>query len=326
MSNPVNISKQHYYYLDILNIVATFAVVCLHTSDYVFQFSPNEPNWYLSLLIQILFIWAVPIFFMISGANLLNYRERYDTKVFFKKRCVHVLFPFIFWSLTWYVWNYVALGMPGWSIKNFWYEFEQNSIQPIFWFFYYIIPVYIAMPFLSIIANNKNKKIVEYIIFLYVLGTGIVNYIYTLLHRSFDMLVANIPLALEMGIGIFFVGWYLHNYKISDKARHLIYIFSIMFGVFVYFLTIYMSFKQGHTAREAYSIFSIGGFILPIGVWLFCQHHFNNWKPSSILAKWLNIVSNTSLGVYVIHEFIIQILEHFLNFHQIRYFIYSGCH
>lgn len=36
MSNPVNISKQHYYYLDILNIVATFAVVCLHTSDYVF--------------------------------------------------------------------------------------------------------------------------------------------------------------------------------------------------------------------------------------------------------------------------------------------------
>lgn len=76
------------------------------------------------------------------------------------------------------------------------------------------------MPFLSIIANNKNKKIVEYIIFLYVLGTGIVNYIYTLLHRSFDMLVANIPLALEMGIGIFFVGWYLHNYKISDKARH----------------------------------------------------------------------------------------------------------
>lgn len=97
-------------------------------------------------------------------------------------------------------------------------------------------------------------------------------------------------------------------------------------GVFMYFLTIYMSFKQGHTAREAYSIFSIGGFILPIGVWLFCQHHFNNWKPSSILAKWLNIVSNTSLGVYVIHEFIIQILEHFLNFHQIRYFIYSGCH
>lgn len=86
MSNPVNISKQHYYYLDILNIVATFAVVCLHTSDYVFQFSPNEPNWYLSLLIQILFIWAVPIFFMISGANLLNYRERYDTKVFFKKK------------------------------------------------------------------------------------------------------------------------------------------------------------------------------------------------------------------------------------------------
>lgn len=86
MSNPVNISEQHYYYLDILNIVATFAVIWLHTSEYAFHFMPNDPNWYLGVFIQVIFIWAVPIFFMISGANLLNYRERYDTNTFLKKR------------------------------------------------------------------------------------------------------------------------------------------------------------------------------------------------------------------------------------------------
>lgn len=79
--------KKHYYYMDILNIMATMAVLWLHTSEYAFEYNPQDPNWYISLIIQVVFIWAVPIFFMISGANLLNYRDRYDTKTFFKKEC-----------------------------------------------------------------------------------------------------------------------------------------------------------------------------------------------------------------------------------------------
>jgi hypothetical protein len=69
------------------------------------------------------------------------------------------------------------------------------------------------MPFLSILATKENKKVVEYIILLYIIGTGIINYGYSLLHRPFSQLISNIPLALSMGMGIFFVGWYLHNFK-----------------------------------------------------------------------------------------------------------------
>lgn len=29
--------------------------------------------------------WALPIFFMLSGANLMKYTDRYDTKTFLKK-------------------------------------------------------------------------------------------------------------------------------------------------------------------------------------------------------------------------------------------------
>ena len=220
MKNPVNVCNKHYY-LDILNIIAVFAVVLLHTSDYAFDFVPNDSIWYFSVFIQVLFIWAVPIFFMISGANLLNYRERYDTKTFLKKRAFRVLLPFVTWSIIWYVWNHFVLGSPDWSLSGFLRGIEQNQIQPIFWFFYYIIPVYIAMPFLSLLATKANKKVVEYIIWLYIIGTGIINYGYSLIHRPFSQLVSNIPLALSMGIGIFFVGWYLHNFKTSDKQRRI---------------------------------------------------------------------------------------------------------
>ena len=135
MKNPVNVCNKHYY-LDILNIIAVFAVVLLHTSDYAFDFVPNDSIWYFSVFIQVLFIWAVPIFFMILGANLLNYRERYDTKTFLKKRAFRVLLPFVTWSIIWYVWNHFVLGSPDWSLSGFLRGIEQNQIQPIFWFFY----------------------------------------------------------------------------------------------------------------------------------------------------------------------------------------------
>lgn len=109
---------------------------------------------------------------------------------------------------------------------------EQDHIQPVFWFFYYIIPVYIAMPFLSILATKENKKVVEYIILLYIIGTGI----------------------------------------------------------------------------------TIDGFILPLGIWLFFQHRFpKTWQPNPKTGQWLKRISGASLGVYVVHEFIIQIVTHFLH-------------
>lgn len=35
---------------------------------------------------------------MITGANLLDYRQRYDTKTFLIKRAKKTVFPYIFWS------------------------------------------------------------------------------------------------------------------------------------------------------------------------------------------------------------------------------------
>lgn len=39
------------------------------------------------------FYLAAPVFFMISGATLIDYPERYDIKTFFKKRLLKPLYP-----------------------------------------------------------------------------------------------------------------------------------------------------------------------------------------------------------------------------------------
>lgn len=79
-------ARTHFVFVDVLNIVSCFAVVCLHTSLGVF--SPQRTRlWAFQELMQAVFIFAVPIFFMVSGMNLLDYRKKYSTKVFFKRLC-----------------------------------------------------------------------------------------------------------------------------------------------------------------------------------------------------------------------------------------------
>ena len=83
----------HMVFVDILNIVCALAVVMLHTSLNVYV------PWSFSLKLQAVFIFAVPVFFMISGMNLLGYRTKYSTKEFFFKRVRRVGTAFLLGSI-----------------------------------------------------------------------------------------------------------------------------------------------------------------------------------------------------------------------------------
>lgn len=110
--------------MDLLAIVSSFAVVMLHTSGnatylgvMVNRFTADG-TW--SVLTNILFAFAVPVFFMQSGAKVLNYRDRYDTKSFFTKRVSRVTVPFVFWSvLALFTWmKEKESKIRAWSFKD----------------------------------------------------------------------------------------------------------------------------------------------------------------------------------------------------------------
>ena len=83
-------------YISLLNVVCAIAVVILHTNGVTFWKFNNNGIWAISNLIECIFYFAVPIFFMITGITLIDYRDRYSTKEFFKKRVKKTVIPFIF--------------------------------------------------------------------------------------------------------------------------------------------------------------------------------------------------------------------------------------
>lgn len=67
-------------YIQILGVIACLAVVAMHVNGCFWQFSYDR-YWITANIIECICYFAVPIFFMISGATLLNYRKRYTTAV-----------------------------------------------------------------------------------------------------------------------------------------------------------------------------------------------------------------------------------------------------
>ena len=80
-----NKHSEETFYIYILNVLACIAVISMHHNGKVYAFS-NTLGWKQALGVEVLAYWAVPVFYMISGATLMNYRERYSTETFLKKR------------------------------------------------------------------------------------------------------------------------------------------------------------------------------------------------------------------------------------------------
>ena len=89
--------KNRMLYFDILKLTAAFAVVWIHFGNEIHWYD-GSLAWKMCVPIQVLAYWAVPIYFMITGATLMNYRERYGTKIFFRRRIIRGIAPYLVWG------------------------------------------------------------------------------------------------------------------------------------------------------------------------------------------------------------------------------------
>lgn len=64
--------KSRVVYFDILNILACFAVLLLHHNGIVHYYDVNSLAWKQSLAFEVLFYWAVPVFFYADWSNIIR--------------------------------------------------------------------------------------------------------------------------------------------------------------------------------------------------------------------------------------------------------------
>lgn len=230
------------YYIDVLNILACFFVVLLHCTGVIFNYE-NSARWCIAAALNSITRSAVPVFVTITGITLLEYRSKYNTETFFKKRFLRTLVPFVIWSVIYVIWNEINAGNGFPSAGDFMMGIMNCKATNVFWFFYLLFGLYLSIPVLSLIAEKKNEKIIYYYATLCILVNGLIPF-----YNYFSpyKLSGNFTIPIASGYIIYLLfGYILKNESYKREIRLAVYIVGVLTVLVTFFGTVYISKKAG---------------------------------------------------------------------------------
>lgn len=299
-------------YISILNVLACIGVVILHTFETGYT---SDANFVFEVLIRAIAYCAVPVFFMITGATLIDYRERYDTKTFFKKRLLKVIIPLIIWSIIYFIINFFK-GKFSINDLSFKFAFEYFFLvktNPIFWFFVVIIGIYLAIPVISLIPQESRRKAFLYIIIItFVFNQFLPDLLYHLnLNYNYDL---KFPLTYSGWISFIFIGYYIDKYEIVKKHRVIIYVLGIIGFLTMVVPTIFISYHKNESCSWFDEYYDAPCVLYSASVFLFFKSKINNNQIVTKIMPFFNFVAPTTLGIYVLHIAIRDFLRYFYTY------------
>lgn len=299
-------------YISILNVLACIGVVILHTFETGYT---SDANFVFEVLIRAIAYCAVPVFFMITGATLIDYRERYDTKTFFKKRLLKVIIPLIIWSIIYFIINFFKgkFSINDLSFKFVFEYFFFVKTNPIFWFFVVIIGIYLAIPVISLIPQESRRKAFLYIIIItFVFNQFLPDLLYHLnLNYNYDL---KFPLTYSGWISFIFIGYYIDKYEIVKKHRVIIYVLGIIGFLTMVVPTIFISYHKNESCSWFDEYYDAPCVLYSASVFLFFKSKINNNQIVTKIMPFFNFVAPTTLGIYVLHIAIRDFLRYFYTY------------
>lgn len=170
----MSLGKTRKIHLELLRIVAVYLVVLTHTGKRGYHyFSTLPPSWgyYLSMAMSAMCKIAVPLFLMISGANLIGKDEPLGR--IWRKRVVRYLVVLIGASLGMYVYYGFRNGRAI-SAGDFLRRIYSGNMIVPYWFLYAYLGYLMMLPLLRRMIRGMSRQELWYLLGMYLVFRGIV--------------------------------------------------------------------------------------------------------------------------------------------------------
>ena len=303
----ITVTTQKKMYITILNICACFGVVVLH-SNKIFWTFPKGSTWVTANFLETFFYWPVPVFFMITGATLLDYRQKYSTKIYFVKRIRKTVIPFIVWSI-------IA------ALINIFYAPQGNSndilmivnnivnttyLDSVYWFFFPLFSVYLSIPIFS--ALTEKIRILSYAVVCGFIFVSVLPFVNAFLKIPYN--AALTPPAVSGYMIYVFLGYLISKCEISKKQRVLIYILGILGWLSHFCGTIVLSDGKEiiDTTFKGYTNWP--GVLQAVAIFVFFKYKNYDSKllNSKLFLCTIKKFADVTFGVYLVHYYFVMIL------------------
>lgn len=304
-------TKKRLCYIDMLRIIACFLVVLNHTPGYVATFVHEKGELSLIVIIHLFVAMivktGVPVFFMISGSLLLGKYHQIESVL--KKAIKFFLILFVF-SVVAKIVNTGSLYLPGF-IRTF-ASAEVDGAGP-YWYLYAYIGLLLILPFLSYIASHLDLKLVNYLIALRLVITGLL----PMLFLFANMLTgSNMHLAEEFNPALVVVDcifYPLVGYGIDKKVgvetlrgKGIKLLFLLFFGTVV--LEGFLTWPSGFD-----NVFSGFDFLITISLFLIVKYLFGTRPVSKGFERFVTTVGSLTFGIYLLDPIVGNVIEPYVH-------------
>lgn len=299
-------------YIDLANVISTFAVVILHTNGCFWNFS-RERYWLTANVIESLFIFAVPVFFMISSISLMDYQKKYDTKIYLKKRFSKTVIPFLFWTFMGLLFDIFFLHtvkVSDLTLKVLVDGFINNRFVQIYWFFMPLFGIYLSIPLFASIEEEKRVELFKYLFLIGFIFNGTIPFLLSAFHIDMAW-----PLGINVisGYAIFVVmGYLIHKIDFTLNQRCIIYILGLA-GLLMHFGgTYYESYALGDVS-QIYKNLTYAPIVMYSGAFLLFIKQISEKVMKTNISKYVHFIKKYTFPIYLMHYYIIEILNRYLH-------------
>lgn len=287
--------------VDLAKTVAICCVVLIHVSSGPLLWEkPETARWMQSLFWGSASRFAVPLFFLCSGALLLDENRTLTVRHIWTRSIPHLLTALFFWAAAYviapfvYRWNFDRSAIGKGLLDVLCWRHEQHL-----YFLHIMLLVYAALPLTRAFLHRLDEKTRFYaLVFWCVTGA-----VFPTL-KSLDLLFtsgipAQWPLAMTWSaIGCTALGWLLRKkpLRVKTSIAFLLLGFALCYGG-----TAALSLAKGELSPQLLEGLSPGPLLMAAGVFCLCGSIAP--KLPGFLQKAAEVGGKASFGIYLAHEF-----------------------
>lgn len=303
---------------DFLRVLAIFGVIVIHvTSNSYNHADVHSLSWSMANIYNNLFRWTVPVFFMLSGALLLN-KEKFIFKEFIKKYILKNIGLFALFVILYAV---VEIG----SVEAIFGSEKWNFIFLLFnykyhlWFLVAIIGLYMLYPIFLALKQYENGKYIGYYCILFFIFSVLYHTLQTINFQGIleyiPTIFSNFNYELVGYSGYFLTGYYLSK---MDCSKNKMKLFIALILVFI--VTIFISYNYAITYGEINPKYSHYFFISTYleAIIIFLIFNSIKFQFGEKINRIIVEMSNLTVYVYLIHPFIMDCFFRYYPLEKIK--------
>lgn len=292
-------------FLEFLRIISIILVLFNHTGRqgfFLYMGYQGTSYYWIYMFISLACKVAVPTFWMISGALLIDKEESFST--IFKKRFLRMLLVLIVFSVFQYFYNCTLYDYKP-SILTFFKIFYTSEHASAYWFLYNYLSMLILLPLIRKAVKSLSNKELIYGFFISLLFRGIIPIVQYVIDK--DLVITNNLYEFMFPLNLtYFVGGYYFEKRVDKLSlkRSIIWFFVGIFGILVSCLmTHYQYLVTGVIDEEISQTFYNSLIVLPtFSMFYITKYIFTKIKVYNVFEKLILDFGGAAFGVMLVEN------------------------